>query len=98
MSALDYNHGLTDKHVGFIVLTRKGKFLPKVARVVDQPDDRDAILHVVGEQPGTETLEAAQACFDNGGDQGLDRVFRKPISPGMMGFSWLSELLATEKA
>lgn len=95
-SEIDYP-ALVGKTVGFIIHSeRKGKFYPRVATVVDMPDDHDAILNVVGTQPATESLDAARACFAEGGDAGLTHVFLNPISPGLMG-TWLSELLASEK-
>lgn len=88
---------LAGKLIGMIVIAFKtGAFMPMVARVIDQPDDNDALIHVVGKQDPKPTYEEALACFDGDGAEGLEHVFRHPISSADDGMTWLCELTIAE--
>jgi len=90
-------HVLSDKIIGIVLLNQKGRYLPRVARVINSAEDKDAFLHIIGQQPSTASLEEALALFDGDGSKGIDIVYRKPVRTSITGFTWASEILAAQE-
>jgi hypothetical protein len=90
-----YAH-LNGQQIGFVVKTKRDKFKPFVGRIIDQPDDQDALVHVVGSQDPQDTLEAALALYTP--DRAtFAMVLEQPVpSGGLMGH-WLNEMLSTQE-
>lgn len=85
--------------VGYILISFKtGKFLPMVGRVHWSEEDNDAFIEQVATQPAQVTYDEALACFEGAASEGIDHIFRHPVSSNITGITWLSELTAAEAA
>lgn len=85
--------------IGYIVISFKtGKFLPMVGRVHWSEGDNDAFVEQVAQQAAQATYDDVLGCFEGGALEGLDHVFRHPVSSNLTGITWLSELISAEVA
>jgi hypothetical protein len=83
------------QHVGFVIETRHGKFLPMIGRCHESDGDDDCFIEVVAKNELQDTVGAALALLDAEKEK-LHRVFRRPIKGGG-GFIWLVVLVTVEE-
>lgn len=82
--------------VGYIIKNKKGKYRPFVGKPVESEGDNDSCLFVLAKGPLYDKIEDAQTFLKNN-DQGIDRIFLKPVNASTMG-TWMSVLELNEKS
>jgi hypothetical protein len=79
-------------NVSYIVKTKKDKFRPFVGTPIESLGDNDSFINVIAS--GELMLELSEAQkFIQDNSQGIDKIYLNPVPSGMMGTTWLSELV-----
>jgi hypothetical protein len=82
------------KLIGFVVRTRRDKYLPLIGMCYALPDEDDCIINVTYKNQQYDTIEDAVRLLDEVSPGTLHRIFRKPVPSAEL--QWLGPLVKGE--